>query len=34
MHTLDARARGESEQRLHAVATWHEAPFYSERQSG
>jgi AhpD family alkylhydroperoxidase len=34
MHTLDARARGESEQRLHAVATWHDAPFYSERRSG
>src|SRR4051794_2727108 len=32
MHTLDARARGESEQRLHAVATWHEAPFFSERE--
>ncbi|MDA0158681.1 carboxymuconolactone decarboxylase family protein [Solirubrobacter ginsenosidimutans] len=32
MHTLDARARGESEQRLHAIATWHEAPFFSERE--
>lgn len=32
MHTLDARARGESEQRLHAVAAWHEAPFFSERE--
>jgi AhpD family alkylhydroperoxidase len=32
MHTLDARARGESEQRLYAVAAWHEAPFFSERE--
>src|SRR5487761_1825339 len=32
MHTLDAAARGESEQRLHAVAAWHEAPFFSERE--
>jgi AhpD family alkylhydroperoxidase len=29
MHTKDARAIGESEQRLYAVATWHEAPFFS-----
>jgi AhpD family alkylhydroperoxidase len=29
MHTKDARAAGESEQRLYAVATWHEAPFFS-----
>jgi AhpD family alkylhydroperoxidase len=32
MHTLDARARGESDQRLYAVAAWHEAPFFSERE--
>ena len=32
MHTLDAAARGESEQRLHAVAAWHEAPFFTERE--
>ena len=32
MHTLDARSRGESEQRLYAVAAWHEAPFFSERE--
>jgi len=32
MHTLDAKARGESEQRLHAVAAWHEAPFFTERE--
>jgi AhpD family alkylhydroperoxidase len=29
MHTKDARAKGESEQRLYAVATWHEAPFFT-----
>jgi AhpD family alkylhydroperoxidase len=32
MHTIDARTRGEREQRLHAVAAWHEAPFFSERE--
>ena len=32
MHTQDARAAGESEQRLYAVAVWHEAPFFSERE--
>lgn len=32
MHTLDARARGETEQRLHAVAAWHEAPFFTARE--
>ena len=32
MHTKDARAAGESEQRLYALAAWHEAPFYSERE--
>jgi AhpD family alkylhydroperoxidase len=32
MHTKDARARGESEQRLYALAAWAEAPFYSERE--
>jgi AhpD family alkylhydroperoxidase len=29
MHTKDARAKGETEQRLYAVAAWHEAPFFS-----
>ena len=29
MHTKDARAQGETEQRLYAVATWHESPFFS-----
>ncbi len=32
MHTKDARARGEKEQRLYAVAVWHEAPFFTERE--
>jgi AhpD family alkylhydroperoxidase len=32
MHTKDARKRGESEQRLYAVATWTEAPFFDERE--
>ena len=33
MHSKDARAQGESEQRLHAVAFWQEAPFFTERES-
>ena len=32
MHTKDARAAGEKEQRLYAVAAWHEAPFFTERE--
>ena len=32
MHTKDARKRGESEQRLYAVAAWHETPFFDERE--
>ena len=32
MHTKDARARGESEQRLYALAAWEETPFFSERE--
>ncbi len=32
MHSKDARARGESEQRLHVLAGWREAPFYSDRE--
>lgn len=32
MHTKDARARGESEQRLYALAAWQETPFYTERE--
>ena len=32
MHTKDARAHGETEQRLYAVVVWKEAPFFTERE--
>ncbi len=32
MHTKDARAMGEAEQRLHLVAVWREAPCFTERE--
>jgi AhpD family alkylhydroperoxidase len=32
MHTKDARALGETEQRLYLTSAWREAPFYSERE--
>lgn len=32
LHSKDARALGEDEQRLHVLAAWREAPFYSERE--
>ena len=32
MHSKDARARGETEQRLYELDAWREAPFYSERE--
>jgi AhpD family alkylhydroperoxidase len=32
MHTKDARALGESEQRLYALNAWRETPFYTERE--
>jgi len=32
MHTKDARAGGETEQRLYLLSAWREAPFYSERE--
>jgi AhpD family alkylhydroperoxidase len=32
MHSKDARAGGESEQRLYVLDAWREAPFYSERE--
>lgn len=32
MHTKDARALGEDEQRLHLIAVWREAPFYTPRE--
>lgn len=32
MHSKDARAAGETEQRLYLLNAWREAPFYSERE--
>ncbi|HJP99957.1 MAG TPA: carboxymuconolactone decarboxylase family protein [Rhodanobacteraceae bacterium] len=32
MHSKDARAAGEAEQRLYVLPAWREAPFYSERE--
>lgn len=32
MHSKDARAAGESEQRLYVLSAWREAPFYSDRE--
>jgi len=32
MHTKDARAAGETEQRLYAVSAWRETSFFSERE--
>ncbi|MCC7341767.1 MAG: carboxymuconolactone decarboxylase family protein [Bryobacterales bacterium] len=32
MHSKDARAHGETEQRLYAVNVWHEAPFFTPRE--
>lgn len=32
MHSKDARAAGETEQRLYALPAWREAPFYSARE--
>jgi AhpD family alkylhydroperoxidase len=32
MHTKDARAEGETEQRLYLLNAWRESPFYSERE--
>lgn len=32
MHTKEARAAGETEQRLYVLAAWREAPFYSDRE--
>lgn len=32
MHTKDARAMGEEDQRLHLVAVWREAPCFSARE--
>src|SRR5574340_864950 len=32
MHTIDARAAGETEQRLYTLPAWRETPFFSERE--
>jgi AhpD family alkylhydroperoxidase len=32
MHSKDARAEGETEQRLYALTTWRETPFYTDRE--
>ncbi|SEB04411.1 carboxymuconolactone decarboxylase family protein [Pedobacter hartonius] len=29
MHSKDARAKGETEQRLYGLSAWHETPYYS-----
>src|SRR6188508_1228541 len=32
MHTKDARAAGETEQRLYCLSVWRECPFYTDRE--
>ena len=32
MHTKDARAIGETEQRIYALPAWRETPFFSDRE--
>jgi AhpD family alkylhydroperoxidase len=32
MHTKDARAGGETEQRLYTLSTWRETPFFTDRE--
>lgn len=32
MHAKDARAEGETEQRLYSLSAWRETPYYSERE--
>jgi AhpD family alkylhydroperoxidase len=32
MHTKDARAAGETEQRLYGLSAWRETPYFSERE--
>jgi AhpD family alkylhydroperoxidase len=32
MHSKDARANGETEQRLYGLSAWREAPYYSDRE--
>ena len=32
MHTAEARAKGETEQRIYLLAAWQEAPVYTDRE--
>jgi AhpD family alkylhydroperoxidase len=32
MHTMDARAAGETEQRLYTLSAWRETPFFTARE--
>jgi AhpD family alkylhydroperoxidase len=32
MHTKDARAHGETEQRLYTLSAWRETPFFTDRE--
>lgn len=32
MHAADARAKGETEQRIYLLSAWHEAPCYTDRE--
>jgi AhpD family alkylhydroperoxidase len=32
MHSIDARAEGETEQRLYALNAWHETTFFTDRE--
>jgi AhpD family alkylhydroperoxidase len=32
MHSKDARAEGETEQRLYALSAWEETPFFTDRE--
>ena len=32
MHTKEARAAGETEQRIYALSAWHETPFFDARE--
>ena len=32
MHSKDARAHGETEQRLYGLSAWRDTPYYSERE--
>src|ERR1700759_2734831 len=32
MHTQDARAKGETEQRIYLLSAWREAPCYTDRE--